>query len=159
VKEKVALFAGECPNFLLVVPRPQRHNRQSLDTTSIHRISVSDSQIKPVTVNDLLNPPRSTLRYRTIDSDILEEIRSRDSLGKFGSKIQTLIKHLLYLKDSQPGSKSICFSAWSDSLGMVSYALETNGITYLRIDGPNKKTNPVREFQTNPRYQVLLLHG
>lgn len=144
----------------MVVHFPQGRHRQRLDAASVHRISVGDSQTKPVTVDDLLDSMHSSgLKYRTIDNDMLEEIRSRDSVGQFGSKIQTLVKHLLYMKERQPTSKSICFSAWSDSLAIVSYALETNGITYLRIDGPNKKANPVREFQTNPRYQVLLLHG
>ena len=139
---------------------PQHHHRQGLDAISMHRISVGGPQTKLITVDDLSEPMHSsTLKYRTTDSGTLEEIRSRDSLGQFGSKIQTLVKHLLYLEERRPGSKSICFSAWSDSLAIVSYALETNGITYLRMDGRNKKANPIREFQTDPQYQVLLLHG
>jgi E3 ubiquitin-protein ligase SHPRH len=39
-----------------------------------------------------------------------------ESLGDFGSKIQTLVRHLLYLQTEDPGAKSIVFSAWADSL-------------------------------------------
>jgi len=39
-----------------------------------------------------------------------------ESFGGFGSKIQTLVRHLLYLQITDPGAKSIVFSAWADSL-------------------------------------------
>ena len=39
-----------------------------------------------------------------------------ESHGSFGSKIQTLVRHLLYLQVSDPGCKTIVFSAWADSL-------------------------------------------
>lgn len=39
-----------------------------------------------------------------------------ESIGSYGSKIDTLTRHLLYLKLSEPGAKSIVFSAWADSL-------------------------------------------
>jgi E3 ubiquitin-protein ligase SHPRH len=39
-----------------------------------------------------------------------------ESFGDFGSKIQTLVCHLLYLQMTDPGAKSIVFSAWADSL-------------------------------------------
>jgi len=39
-----------------------------------------------------------------------------ETYGDFGSKIQTLVRHLLYLKMTDPAAKSIVFSAWADSL-------------------------------------------
>lgn len=39
-----------------------------------------------------------------------------ESFGDFGSKIQTIVRHLLYLQMTDPGAKSIVFSAWADSL-------------------------------------------
>lgn len=125
----------------------------------MHRITFAGPVTDPITVDELLPPPRTLLQYNTIDSNALQDIVARDSLGQFGSKIQTLIQHLLYLKENEPGSKSICFSAWSDSLTIVAYALEVNGITYLRNDGTKKNVNPVHVFQTDAQYQVLLLHG
>lgn len=125
----------------------------------MHRIAFTGPGSDTVTVDELIPPPRLRLQYTTIDDEVLQDIISRDSQGQFGSKIQTLIKHLLYLRDREPGSKAICFSAWSDSLSIVAYALQMNNITFLRLDGTKNRLNPVREFQTDPRYQVLLLHG
>jgi hypothetical protein len=39
-----------------------------------------------------------------------------ESFGSYGSKIQTLVRHLLFLQVTEPGAKSIVFSAWADSL-------------------------------------------
>lgn len=127
----------------------------------MYRITFTGPRAEPVTVDELLPAmPRNTLQYNMINQETLEQIMGRDSLGQFGSKIQTLVKHLLYLKEYEPDSKSIVFSAWSDSLELVAYALQTNGITFLRIDRANtKKSNPAHVFQTDPTYQVLLLHG
>ena len=36
--------------------------------------------------------------------------------GSYGSKIETLVQHLLYIQVTEPEAKSIVFSAWADSL-------------------------------------------
>lgn len=50
------------------------------------------------------------------DPKLLSEIQSTGSFGDFGIKIQTLVRHILYLQMADPGGKSIIFSAWADSL-------------------------------------------
>ena len=62
--------------------------------------------------------PRSLrhIDYNCISSSLLEDIQTMESIGSYGSKIDTLTRHLLYLQISEPGAKSIVFSAWADSL-------------------------------------------
>jgi len=78
------------------------------------------------------------------DPQLFEEIQAIESDGDFGSKVQTLVRHLLYLQITEPGAKSIVFSAWADSLysalrnfhvkltdervTVVQYALQLNGM-------------------------------
>ncbi|KAJ8517090.1 hypothetical protein ONZ45_g5672 [Pleurotus djamor] len=100
---------------------------------------------------------RRVIEYNQIDPDLLTEIQAIKSFGDFGSKIQTLVKHLLYLQTTEPGSKSICFSAWSDSLLILERALKDNDITCLRID--KNGHSAAQKFRTDPNIQVLLLHG
>ena len=59
---------------------------------------------------------RRVFEYNSIDPEVLEELKKIDCLGSYGTKIETLVKHLLYLDDVDPGCKSIVFSAWADSL-------------------------------------------
>ena len=77
------------------------------------------------------------------DLELFREIQAMESFGDFGSKVQTLIRHLLYLQNTEPDAKSIVFSAWADSLYsmlrnlhvnltderviVVQYALQENG--------------------------------
>lgn len=62
--------------------------------------------------------PRSkrVIDYNVIDSQTFDEIQKVESMGNYGSKIQTIVRHLLYLQETDPGAKSIVFSAWADSL-------------------------------------------
>jgi E3 ubiquitin-protein ligase SHPRH len=43
--------------------------------------------------------------------------------GDYGNKIETLIRHLLYLQLKEPENKSIVFSAWADSLHSTSHSI------------------------------------
>ena len=51
-----------------------------------------------------------------LDPNTFAKIEKVESIGDFGSKIQTLVRHILYLQAEDPGAKSIVFSAWADSL-------------------------------------------
>ncbi len=66
---------------------------------------------------------RRQIEYNVIDPDVFESIQTMESHGSYGSKIQTLIRHLLYVQVIDPGAQSIVFSAWADSLkSMCDYA-------------------------------------
>ena len=54
-----------------------------------------------------------------LDPSIFSDIQSMETYGDYGSKIQTLVRHLLYLKLTDAGAKSIVFSAWADLLHSV----------------------------------------
>lgn len=56
------------------------------------------------------------IEYNIISPGVFKSIESMECNGSYGSKIQTLVRHLLYLQIIEPGAKSIVFSAWADSL-------------------------------------------
>ncbi|KAA1466872.1 hypothetical protein DENSPDRAFT_831779 [Dentipellis sp. KUC8613] len=102
---------------------------------------------------------RRQIEYNIISSGLFDDIQSTESLGSYGSKIQTLVRHLLYLQMTDPGAKSIVFSAWADSLHIIEHALTSNGIPCLRIDQAKGKQSAATRFRTDPDLLVLLLHG
>ena len=59
---------------------------------------------------------RRHIEYNLISEGTLDSVQMMESHGSYGSKIETLIKHLLYVQIVEPGAKSIVFSAWADSL-------------------------------------------
>ncbi|KAH7925001.1 hypothetical protein BV22DRAFT_1034512 [Leucogyrophana mollusca] len=115
---------------------------------------------KPVLANDEPAPvSRREIQYNMIDPSLFEEIQTMESNGSYGTKIQALVRHLLHLQISDPGSKSIVFSAWADSLHIIEHALNYNGIPCLRIDQGKGKDSATKKFRTDPELLVLLLHG
>ncbi|KZT00238.1 uncharacterized protein LAESUDRAFT_816623 [Laetiporus sulphureus 93-53] len=109
--------------------------------------------------NELAPKSRRHINYNVIDPVIFQDIQSMESLGSYGSKVQTLVRHILYLQLTDPGAKSIIFSAWADSLHIIQHALNHNGISSLRIDQHRGKQNAAKRFKTDPTISVLLLHG
>lgn len=57
-----------------------------------------------------------TYEYSTMPAETLEALAKVESFGQYGAKIQTLVRHLLLIEETDPGTKSIVFSAWADSL-------------------------------------------
>ena len=94
--------------------------------------------------------------YLNVEGSVMSSINATLAVGDYGSKIQTLIKHILFILESDHKAKSIVFSAWSDSLRIISHALTSNGVQHLRIDSYG--SNPVQLFNNDDSVSVLLLH-
>ncbi|KAH8114834.1 SNF2 family N-terminal domain-containing protein [Phellopilus nigrolimitatus] len=143
--------------------------RVIIDPDSLQRITMKEkieshaesSQKRSAKADSREAAPRSrrVIEYNTIDPEVFEEIQKVACLGSYGTKIETLVRHLLYLDDVDPGCKSIVFSAWADSLYILERALTENGILCLRIDQKKGKQNAAKLFKTDHRIRVLLLHG
>ena len=96
-----------------------------IDVANLQRFTVKTAKpVDPDGAPNKLLPngeslvPRSRRRieYNSISRDVKDEIESFEVAGSYGSKIETLVRHLLYLRITDPGAKSIVFSAFEDSL-------------------------------------------
>ncbi|KAF9039897.1 SNF2 family N-terminal domain-containing protein [Panaeolus papilionaceus] len=138
--------------------------RVGIDSRSVQRFTVNPSVAEPPPRPTLQNgeaAPKShrKLEYNFIDPSVYADIQMMETYGDYGSKIQTLMRHLTYIKAREPGAKSIIFSAWADSLHIVEMALRHNKIPCLRIEQNSKHESAVHKFRTDPDILVLLLHG
>ncbi|KAJ3552362.1 hypothetical protein NP233_g12900 [Leucocoprinus birnbaumii] len=142
--------------------------RVDIDPTALQRFTVGASQASEAKLasraklngdDEIMPQSFREITYNTLHPEVLEAIHQVEALGDFGSKIQTLVKHILYLQVNDPGSKSIVFSAWADSLHIVQAALFHNGIRSLRIDQNSKGDGAAKIFRKDPEVSVLLLHG
>ncbi|KAH7882755.1 SNF2 family N-terminal domain-containing protein [Phlebopus sp. FC_14] len=148
--------------------------RREAKTCPVCRVAINPNELqrfntmagqppsKPVLVNNELVPTsRREIQYNMIDPSLFSDIQMIESNGSYGSKIQTLVRHLLYIQLVEPGAKSIVFSAWADSLTIIAHALYANNIPYLRLDQTRGKGGggAAKRFRTDPGLQVLLMHG
>ncbi|KAI1976973.1 hypothetical protein LOZ51_006526 [Ophidiomyces ophidiicola] len=93
--------------------------------------------------------------YSDIKRDDLKEIKNIELSGSFGTKIDTLSRHLIWLRQHDPGAKSIVFSQYKSFLGILASAFSRFKIEYSSIDSPNG----IELFKKKPSVECFLLHA
>ncbi|KAK3076552.1 hypothetical protein LTS18_012702, partial [Coniosporium uncinatum] len=91
--------------------------------------------------------------YSDISAITLDAIKAIDLDGSYGTKIDTLARHLIYLRDADPGAKSIIFSQYTDFLSVLGGALKQFKIGYTAINS----SNGTERFKSDPSIECFLL--
>ncbi|KAF5701123.1 hypothetical protein FGLOB1_10383 [Fusarium globosum] len=100
--------------------------------------------------------PKKTGIYSEFNSDKLAEIQKIELDGpSFTTKVDTLVKHLMWLRESDPGAKSIVFSQYKGFLGILRNAFSRFRIGYASIDDPDG----IKRFKENASVECFLLHA
>ncbi|KAI9664977.1 MAG: hypothetical protein M1821_006425 [Bathelium mastoideum] len=95
----------------------------------------------------------TTTLYSEISTSTMNEIKSIDLDGSFGTKIDTLARHILWIRENDPGSKSIVFSQYRDFLTVLSRAFAQFKIGCTSIS----HRGGIDHFRSDPSTEVFLL--
>ncbi len=99
---------------------------------------------------------RKSVIYAEISKSKLSEIKNVELDGpSFTTKIDTLARHLIWLRDSDPGAKSIIYSQFKDFLEVLALAFERFRIGFSSIDKPRG----IEKFKEDPGIECFLLHS
>lgn len=84
--------------------------------------------------------------YSGIHNNVLDQIKNIDLDGSFGTKIDTIARHIFWIREHDPGAKSIVFSQYRDFLDVLARAF-----THFRIDftGIDRKDG-IQKFTSDP---------
>ncbi|KEF63146.1 uncharacterized protein A1O9_01122 [Exophiala aquamarina CBS 119918] len=94
--------------------------------------------------------------YSDISTSMLNEIKSIDLQGpSFGSKVDFLCRHLLWLRRHDPGSKAIIFSQYREFLDFLGRAFHDYKIAFSSIHDKNG----IEKFKSDPATGCFLLHA
>ncbi|KAK2873624.1 hypothetical protein FQN49_002230 [Arthroderma sp. PD_2] len=93
--------------------------------------------------------------YIDVSSRVLEEIQNIDISGSYGTKIDTLSRHLLWLRQHDPGAKSIVFSQDRQFLEVLSQAFNRFKIEHTSIDRPLG----IERFKDDHTIECFLLYA
>lgn len=94
--------------------------------------------------------------YKEFNAEKLAEIKNIDLDGpSFTTKVDTLVRHLLWLRESDPGAKSIVFSQYKEFLDVLGTAFRRYRIGYTSFD----KARGITDFKEDPGTEVFLLHA
>ena len=84
--------------------------------------------------------------YSDISESMLCQIKNVDLDGSFGTKIDTLARHILWIREHDPGSKAIVFSQYKDFLDVLARAFAQFGIGFTGID----RKGGIEKFKHDP---------
>ncbi|KAI9814757.1 MAG: hypothetical protein M1827_003023 [Pycnora praestabilis] len=93
--------------------------------------------------------------YSGISGSTLNQIKNIDLDGSFGTKIDTLARHLLWIRENDPGAKSIVFSQFKDFLDVLGSAFAHSKIGFTAID----RKGGIDNFKNDPSVECFLLHA
>ncbi|KAL2808673.1 SNF2 family N-terminal domain-containing protein [Aspergillus granulosus] len=93
--------------------------------------------------------------YTDIGSGTLHEIKNIDLKDSFGTKIDTLARHILWLREHDPGAQSIVFSQYKSFLEYLANAFKRFKIGYSSVDEPDG----ISRFKGDPGIECFLLHA
>ncbi|KAF2710519.1 ATP-dependent DNA helicase [Pleomassaria siparia CBS 279.74] len=91
--------------------------------------------------------------YSDISDSTMKEIRTIELKGSYGTKVDMITRHLLWIRNNDPGAKSIIFSQFGDFLDVLREALDKWKIGTSSI---NQK-NGIRNFKNDPAIECFLL--
>lgn len=116
--------------------------KQKLSSSDFKDISFKPSEMKAQEeAQECASPTQAstpgssnTSIYSDISDSTMREIKMIDLEGSYGTKIDMIARHLLWIRANDPGAKSIIFSQFGDFLDVLREALKkwrigTSGIT------------------------------
>ncbi|WBW73255.1 DNA-dependent ATPase/ ubiquitin-protein ligase E3 Irc20 [Schizosaccharomyces osmophilus] len=106
----------------------------------------------------VLGFPTTEKDLEMMDEETFKRIVSVTLKVSFGSKIDAIVRHLVYLKQIELYPKVVVFSQWLDVLEVLHKSFEANGVSYLRFDG-KAKNNCLKNFKADRDIEVLTLHS
>jgi E3 ubiquitin-protein ligase SHPRH len=135
--------------------------KQKLGSSDFKDISFKPSEIKaqeeahePASPDQASTPGSSnTSIYSDISDSTMKEIKMIDLDGSYGSKIDMIARHLLWIRANDPGAKSIIFSQFGDFLEVLRDALKK---WRIGVSGITDKDG-IKRFKTDPAIDCFLL--
>ncbi|XP_023551403.1 E3 ubiquitin-protein ligase SHPRH isoform X2 [Cucurbita pepo subsp. pepo] len=88
-----------------------------------------------------------TLDPSTLHKTSREDERSIRVQGSYGTKIEAVVRRILWIKYTDSEAKVLVFSSWNDVLDVLQYAFAANNITFVRMKGGRKSHTAISEFR------------
>ncbi|KAH7072747.1 SNF2 family N-terminal domain-containing protein [Paraphoma chrysanthemicola] len=125
-------YCKECINTWWRAHRTCPMCKQKLGSSDFKDISFKPSEMRaqeevtePASPSQPATPESlNTSIYSDMSDTTLKEIKNIDVDGSYGTKIDMIARHLLWIRANDPGAKSIIFSQFSDFLEVLREALK-----------------------------------
>ena len=159
------IYCMECLQFWWGTHRNCPTCKKHLRKQDFHQITYKPSELTmeeeagPFTAltkkENLVDDSQGSVIYAGIREPILNQIKNIDLEGSFGTKIDTISRHLLWIREHDPGAKSIIFSQYKDFLDVLHRAFRHFKIGCTGID----KKEGIQIFKNDPGMECFFLHA
>lgn len=86
----------------------------------------------------------SAIEPLQLKNQLLALINKISLNGSFGTKLDTILRHILYLKSASPGVKILVFSSWEQVLDILADGCRRNSIGYVKLEGFGWTSTPLQ---------------
>ncbi|KAF8938446.1 SNF2 family N-terminal domain-containing protein [Dissophora ornata] len=153
----------KCPSCNCVI------SRRRLTRVTMSEIAAAETEPASVTLESAAVTAESTSSAMPITSQarrqdayhmrlVPEAIRRMPIQDGFGSKIDSIVRHISYLVREDPATKCLVFSQWASLLKLLGDSFQTNHIGFVKLDGSSVRT-AVKQFKENKDKHVFMLHA
>ncbi|KAI1342240.1 SNF2 family N-terminal domain-containing protein [Xylariaceae sp. FL0016] len=158
-------FCKECLDFWLKSSHKCPACKKRLSPNMLHDITSKKQKLRlhEATTPDSVehDSPRQNKKlgiYSDFHEAKLEAIQHVKLDGpSYGTKINTLIKHLVWLREEDPGAKSIIFSQFRGFLSFLASAFRNHGIRHVTFGTGSGGSSLVQDFKDDPSVECLLM--
>ncbi|TLD16730.1 uncharacterized protein PgNI_02379 [Pyricularia grisea] len=155
--------APTCPTCKREVQRHQLHSfiLKAQDLKLVDNDGKIGGESMPTKANNGYQPVRSETRtgdgiYAAFNSQRLAQIQSvRLEHPSFTTKVDAIVRHILWLRMSEPGAKSIIFSQYTGFFGVLSAAFTKYRIGFSSIG----EQNGIERFKQEAGIECFFLHA
>ena len=160
------LFCKECINHWLASHAKCPQCRATIKSRSeLYQITYKPQEIRmeeevtsssSSSIDEDKDPSKLTSIYSQISTQHLNEIKSVDLPYSYTTKIDFIARHIIWLRKSDPGSKTVVFSQFrSFCPGRLCLAFEKLGIRFAVVGGKIG----IDRFKHDPNIECLLMHA
>lgn len=173
-------FCKQCMTLWFKAHRNCPVCKRGLKLSNLHDISIKPQQLRVKSEGEFARPVAAETRpeadsgtsrnhsgecdnreaapriYSDFNAEKLAEIQRVELDGpSYTTKVDTLVRHLMWLREADPGAKSIIFSQYRDFLGILRNAFRRFGIGHASID----EAGGIASFKEDASVECFLLHA
>lgn len=106
--------------------------KTAINTSTIYNFTHYKPDLKANNLTDPHKPAKNLHSiYHPVDSVVVEDIQGIELNNFYSSKVDTIVRHVLYLRSQNPAVQIVVFSQWQDLLYILGTAFKAAGISYL----------------------------
>ncbi|KAG0036681.1 hypothetical protein BGZ82_003869 [Podila clonocystis] len=148
----------KCPSCNSLISRRQLR-RVAMSSSALANNTPSEERpVETAATSSNSAPEKSLVKASSHISHVPEIIRRMPIQDGFGSKIDSIVRHIAYLVREDSSIKCLVFSQWATLLNLIGDSLNNNQIGFVRLDGSSART-AVKEFKGNVNKHVFMLHA